>query len=265
MQQSLKIVLITVIAFGLYYSLQQLYFVEIRTWLESFVGNIGVSHFLTYLIVGVPLFVAVGWIRGGENYFDSLGFGQPFGRGLLLGLLCTSPMFIGYAIVFDFNVEITWTQIFTGAVIAALAEELFFRGILFGQVYRFTALGFVPSILLGALVFALGHLYQSQEFSTLLGVFFTTFLGAIWFAWLYVEWDYNLWVPIFLHLLMNLAWMMFSVADNAFGGSYANIFRIATIALTVGLTIWFKRKNGLGLAVNRHTFWMQKNGPPEKQ
>jgi len=102
------------------------------------------------------------------------------------------------------------------------------------------------------------HLYQSDELSTLVGVFLTTLLGGILFAWLYVEWDNNLWVPIFLHLFMNLFWEMFSVSDNAFGGAYSNIFRLITIALVIALTVLYKRKKGIKLEVNMNTIWMKK-------
>ena len=136
---------------------------------------------------------------------------------------------------------------------------LFFRGILFGQIYRFTNIGFILSIVFGALVFALGHLYQSQDFTTLVGIFLTTFLGAILFAWVYVEWNYNLWVSIFLHLFMNLFWMMFSVSDNAFGGTYANIFRIITVVFIIGLTVLYKLKKGIKFEINKNTLLMKRN------
>jgi uncharacterized protein len=50
---------------------------------------------------------------------------------------------------------------------------------------------------------------------------------------------------------MNLSWLMFSVADNAFGGIYANVFRVLTIAMAIVFTIIYKRKKGLGLEVNQ--------------
>jgi len=80
------------------------------------------------------------------------------------------------------------------------------------------------------------------------------------FAWLYVEWNYNLWVPIFLHMLMNLSWGLFSVSDNAFGGIYSNVFRIATIVLAITLTLFYKKKKRTKLEINKNTIWMKKTG-----
>lgn len=253
MNRTIRIVLVTVVTFSITYYLQRLHFGAIRSWIDSGLENIGISHLLTYLIIGIPLFMGVGLIHGLRKITECVGLTGSIPRGFRFALVCTLPMFIGYALVFDFNSDITFTQIFTGAIVAGFIEELFYRGVLFGQIYRYTKIGFIPSILLGALVFAMGHLYQSQELSTLIGIFITTFMGAILFAWVYVEWKYNLWVSIFLHILMNLFWMLFSVSDNAFGGGYANIFRIVTIAMIILLTIVPKVRKGQKVEVNRKT------------
>ncbi|MGB1205032.1 MAG: lysostaphin resistance A-like protein [Chitinophagales bacterium] len=257
MGKTLKITTITIFFFFIYYILQQLYFVDIRQYLTQFIHNIGIAHFITYVIIGIPLFVGVGLIHDLKNFPEALGLNKPFLKALLFALICTLPMLIGYASFFDFNTEITLTKIFAGAIVAAFVEELFFRGILFGQIYRFTNIGFILSIVFGALIFALGHLYQSQDIATLIGIFMTTFLGAVLFAWVYVEWNNNLWIPIFLHLFMNLFWMLFAVSNNAFGGTYANICRTITITLIISLTIAYKVKKGIKFEVNRDTLFMK--------
>ena len=67
-------------------------------------------------------------------------------------------------------------------------------------------------------------------------------MGAGWFAWLFIEWKENLWIPIFLHIFMNLSWVLFEVDNNALGGYVTNIFRIITIALTVIITIIYNKR-----------------------
>lgn len=74
----------------------------------------------------------------------------------------------------------------------------------------------------------------------------------------YVEWKYNLWIPIFLHLFMNLFWMLYSVSDNAFGGIYTNIFRNITIAMIIGLTIIFKIRNGIPFEVRKTRYYSKR-------
>ena len=43
---------------------------------------------------------------------------------------------------------------------------------------------------------------------------------------------------------MNLAWFIFDMEgiENAAGGLISNIARLISILLTVGLTVWYKRK-----------------------
>jgi hypothetical protein len=86
-----------------------------------------------------------------------------------------------------------------------------------------------------------------------------TNFGSLLFAWVYTEWNYNIWAPVFLHMLMNFAWELFSAGDNALGGIYSNVFRVITIALIIFLTIIFKRKQSSKLAVNKPTIWMKKD------
>ena len=257
MNRTSRIILVTVVAFSLTYYLQRLHFGAIRSWIDSGLENIGISHILTYAIIGIPLLIGVGLLHGFQRVSESVGLAGSIPRGFLFALICTLPMLIGYALVFEFNSDITFTQIFTGAVVAGFIEELFYRGVLFGQIYRYTRIGFIPSIVLGALVFAMGHLYQSQDLTTLVGIFITTFMGAILFAWVYVEWQYNLWVSIFLHILMNLFWMLFSVSDNALGGGYANIFRMITIAMVIILTVVPKVRRGQKVEINKRTLLMK--------
>lgn len=145
------------------------------------------------------------------------------------------------------------------ALIAGFFEELYFRGFLFGQLFKKTKLGFVLSIFMGALIFSLFHLFAAQDFLEILGIFFSTFIGAILFAWLYVEWNYNLWIPIFLHTFMNLAWVIFSLGENSSGNLFSNIFRIATILLAIILTIFWKRHKRQIFLINRTTLWIKNN------
>ena len=100
---------------------------------------------------------------------------------------------------------------------------------------------FIPSCD-SAIFFGIGHLYQGNGWAQTAGIFAVTFAGALWFSWLYKAWDNNLWVPIGLHFLMNLYWSIFQVGDNALGGMLPNVFRAATIAITVWLTLRRQRQ-----------------------
>ena len=84
--------------------------------------------------------------------------------------------------------------IIVGAFIAPIAEEIFFRGILYGFFRRW---GIPAAIILSTLLFVLPHFSGSA-------IPFTQLIGGILFAVSY-EVEKNLLVPITIHSLGNLA------------------------------------------------------------
>ncbi|EAR16149.1 CPBP family intramembrane glutamic endopeptidase [Robiginitalea biformata] len=256
-----KIIFTTLFAFGVYFGLDDLYFGTVRNGIDQVVNQRGTSHNLAYLLSGIPLYLGLLIMHRPQDFFKVLGLSGPLGRAVRFAFLCTLPMVLGYAILFSPSREVTLNGLLISGLAAAFFEEVFYRGFLFGQLYRYTRLGFIPAVALGALLFAAIHLYQSQDLWISLGVFATTFLGAVVFAWTYAEWDHNIWVPVMLHLFMNLAWMLFAVSDNALGGVYANVFRIVTIGAIIGLTLFYKRRRNIPLEVTRHTLWLKPGQP----
>ncbi|MGE9314412.1 lysostaphin resistance A-like protein [Niabella sp. CJ426] len=172
---------------------------------------------------------------------------------MIAGTVFSLPMFVGGLLQSKLAADISIPNLIAKTIFAGLFEELYFRGFLFGQLFRKTRLGFLPAIILCSVIFAMGHLYQSQDPGVLLGVFLTTFMGSVLFAWLFVEWNYNLWIPVFMHTMMNLSWHLFAVSENALGTASFNIYRGITIALAIVLTIMYKKRNGHKLSVNKQT------------
>ena len=258
MNRTTRNIIITLICF-LLYTIAFENFEKIMQLIDKAFNYRILSYFITYIIIGVPIFLGTYIINNSYKVFNNLGLSKNILQGLILAIIFTLPMFIGGLIFYKFNTKITIPNLIAGTIFAGLFEELYFRGFLFGQIFRNTRFGFFPSIIIGAIIFAAAHLYQSQDISILIGIFITTFLGAIFFAWLFVEWDYNLWVPIFLHTLMNLSWDIFNVSDNALGNVTSNIFRVLTIAAAIILTILYKRKHGQKLSINLNTLLIKNN------
>ncbi|MCB0636523.1 MAG: CPBP family intramembrane metalloprotease [Lewinella sp.] len=249
-----RAIILTLLGFAVYLWLRP-YFGEVKSWLDGLTGIGLLSYMLTYLLFGLPLFVATGLINRDGRIFRHLGLVAPVGPALGWALVFALPMLLGGALFFPLAQELSAANLIAGSLVIGWVEEVFFRGFLFGQLYRHTRLGFLPAIFVGAVVFATGHLYQSQETGELLGIFAVTFMGAVLFAWLYVEWDDNLWVPIFLHALMNLAWHLFDMDTTALGGALPNLLRGLTIALAILLTIRHRRRRGQPMAITRRGLW----------
>ena len=58
--------------------------------------------------------------------------------------------------------------------------------------------------------------------------------------------EFNLYVPMFLHILMNTMWGMLPIdgVENSVGNIAANSGRILTIVLAILITCWYRKHNG---------------------
>ncbi len=246
----------------------------ILTFLIAFFGKRILSDYFTisissdylkiaysYLWWILPTTLVTGFLYGFTEIFDNIGIRKGFIRGLIFSIITVLPMLISSAIIGKISAELKMAGLIQQTLFAGFMEEYLFRGFLFGLLFRKSGWGFIPASILGALIFGLGHIYQGSTFLETSGVFFITSLGAVWFAWLYIEWNNNLWVPIFLHILMNLSWALFEVSSNALGGLYTNLFRIITIALTIIITIKYNKRKGL--IINRKNLIINTNNSYE--
>jgi membrane protease YdiL (CAAX protease family) len=217
----------------------------------SFPSTVG-STIYYYAWWIVPIALTIGFLYGFKNILKELCLDKEISQPLSLAMLAVAPMLISSAIMGEVRTNIHVFDLLRGTLFAGFMEELLFRGFLFGILFRKLGWGFIPAAVLGAVIFGLSHIYQGSNVTETLGVFAVTFIGAAWFAWLFIEWDENLWVPILLHILMNLSWTLFEVSDNALGGFAPNIFRAVTIAITVIATIKHCKKRG-SFHINRST------------
>ncbi len=250
LNQEHKALVCTIACFAVYLFLRE-YFAPIKENLDKITQNGLVSYILTYAIIGTPIYIGAYIINPKLSIIKNLGLYHNPIKAFMIALLFSMPMLLGGSVFFKLNPDLSVSNLIAGSIVIGIVEELFFRGFLFGQLFKYTRLGFISSIVLGAIVFASGHLYQSHDTAELIGIFSVTFMGAVLFAWLFVEWNYNLWVPIFLHALMNLSWHVFEMDPTALGGVLANVFRGLTIALAIVFTIVYKRMQKLDLIITK--------------
>jgi membrane protease YdiL (CAAX protease family) len=195
-----------------------------------------------FLEVGTSIMGVMLAHRGGfKNALRELGMAAPAGRGVAFSLIATAPMLIAFAFGSHLNPKMTFLSVAVGCFIAPFAEEVIFRAYLFKQLYQRGRWGFWLSALIPSVLFALGHVYQSSNPMELLGILAVTGVGSIIGCWLFMRWQYNLWIVVSLHAAMNLWWEVFAVDDTALGGWLANGARLLTIACAILLTI-FKDK-----------------------
>jgi len=139
------------------------------------------------------------------------------------------------------QMKISLNAVFYLSLLSPVAEEVVYRGFAFGQIRRRAGWGLWTTALLIGLVFGLGHLGMNQNIEEAIGVFLITAIGGVIFSWIYEKWNYNLWAPIGIHFLMNLAWNIFDVGDSAFAGWLPTTMQASVLVMVV-LLIKFKSR-----------------------
>lgn len=198
-----------------------------------------------YSIMFIAVIILTVVVIKPKEIFSFLGLNGNIAKGFYISFICVLPLFILFSIFGSFNSETTLSLILRKSVFPGFMEEFMFRAFMFGLLFRYAKTGFFWAVILPALFFGSLHLYQGHDVLSSLAAFGVTFIGAVYFSWMYVEWNFNLWVPVGLHMLMNGAWVIFSMegTEVAAGGLISNIARVISILLAVGLTIWHKKKN----------------------
>ena len=181
-----------------------------------------------------------------KELFSFLGLSSNVLKGFGVALLCVLPLYLLFPVFGNLNTDVTFSVIYDRAILTGFKEELVFRAFMFGLLFRYAKTRFFWAVILPALYFGSVHLYQGHDLLSALAAFGVTFIGALYFSWMYVEWNFNIWIPAGLHLLMNGAWFIFTMegTEVAAGGWISNIARIISIALAIALTVYYRRKRG---------------------
>ena len=245
--------LIAVIIIATYIAVDQLYrgsfswkiingLVEDGTrWQRLFVAAI--VDWLIPLVL-MPILVTA-FIVGKANLREVLGFNKSPWRALGFAFLCTLPLPLVYALTTPLQEPSKMVlEVLYYAVVSPFSEELIFRCFLFGLLFRLAKWGFLPAAMFGGVIFAVGHLYQGHAVLDSMGIFGITFIASLWWAWLYVEWDFNAWVPIGFHVFMNGWFNIFVVSDTTLLPLAGEIARASVVILSIVLTVAMKRRQG---------------------
>ena len=224
------------------------------------------------LLTLIPL-LAMFVLHRPKEIFRSWGFSGNFILALSVSALCVLLMFVGNAFVMPITAGFSdvlskiglsapspyintywvgeyWKGVLSMAVVAGFFEEVMFRGFIFGQLFRFARWGFVPAVLASVVPFAFLHIQFEWKLMAIGSMFILTALDGAFLCWMFVQWRNNLWVPIWLHILINLSWIAFE-GNNPEGRVWANIVRLTAIVLSILFTVWVKKNNGESIRIER--------------
>lgn len=197
-------------------------------------SRLGVVYGLEILacIIAVMIFTRKNLIES----IGELGLLASLPKGLIFSVIATLPLPLFYSISGSISSEIDGLRLLFFSFLSPLEEEVVFRGFAFWMLYKYGRIGFWGSVLVPSILFGMVHLYQASEMLDALGIFAITTVGGIFFSWLLMRWK-NLWVPIFVHALMNGWWEIFQVDDTAMGGTLPTTARLIVVAISILITV----------------------------
>jgi hypothetical protein len=195
------------------------------------------------LLALVGLLLVAGSFRGA---YRLSGISRNPLTALIFAALATSPLWATLALTSEVSPAIDWNGIILFGVLFPFGEEFFYRGFAFAVLYRRARLGFWASALIPTALFAAGHLYQADSPADAAMTMAITGAGSLVLCWVYMKWNFNLWVPVFAHIIMNAAWEIFAVGEGAFAGLAPALLQVASMAAAILLTLVTLRLGLLG-------------------
>lgn len=257
MSKNIRFFLIFILGFIIYYFFDLFYFKSIQHFIKELFHSKALAHVSAYSVTLIPIIITLKVLFPQKKIFNLLSVDKSIFKGFTLAFIGTFPILIGYIIHFKIAHTINFELLFINTISSAFFEEIIFRAFLIGILFRFTKLGFLSSILFGSLLFAQVHLYQSQNTIELIEIFAITFLGSVFFTWIYFEQDFNIWAAIFLHFFMNLYWEVFNVSENVSGNFYGNLYKLLSIILITGIVIYDKKKKKKTFQITGKTLFIK--------
>lgn len=161
---------------------------------------------------------------------------------LIFAVAATTPLWGVLAFTAPVSSSIDPNDVVFGSIFFPFSEEFFYRAFAFGVLYRVAGAPFWLAAVIPAIPFSLGHLYQADDMGSAIPTVAITFLGAVLFAWIYRAWNWNFYVPFFVHVLMNLWWVVFAVGDGAFAGWAPTAMQLGCCAMGVILSLLWQRR-----------------------
>ena len=221
---------------------------EILSRLPAYVRLHGVRPF--YIaesidkVAGACLCLIATWLMartGPRGVLREVGLAAPTLPAFAFALIASSPMLLGFALTRSLTPHLQLRPLLFLTVLSPLVEEIEFRGFGVLQLKHRTGWSFWIVVWPSALLTGYGHMEQGGTLLESIELFLLLTAGGVTFAWLAQRWQ-SLWVPVSLHICMNLWWELFSISRSAIGGWFPFMLQNSTILFAIVLTLYAKRE-----------------------
>ncbi len=195
-------------------------------------------------IAGASICLLAVWLMSRTSprgVLRQVGLDAPILPALAFALIASFPMLLGFALTRSLTPHLQLRPLLFLTVLSPLVEEIEFRGFGVLQLKYRTGWPFWVVVWPSALLFGYGHMEQGSMLLESVELFLLLTAGGVTLAWLAQKWQ-SLWVPVALHICMNLWWELFSISRTAIGGWLPFVLQNFTILVAILLTLYAKRQ-----------------------
>ena len=195
-------------------------------------------------IAGVGICLLTIWLMsrtGLREVLREVGLDAPIPPAFAFALIASSPMLLGFALTRSLTPHLQLRPLVFLTVLSPLVEEIEFRGFGLLQLKHRTGWPFWVVVWPSAVLTGYGHMEQGGTLLESVELFLLLTAGGVTFAWLAQKWQ-SLWVPVAMHICMNLWWELFSISKSAIGGWFPLMLQNVTILFAILLTLYAKRE-----------------------
>jgi len=218
-----------VIVLGVAYLLVQAFWI-VSSDAEPAFASATIEATAKIVLWGCGCFPIALWLsrRANTTVPEAFGLGAGVWRGVGFGFVSTLPMLAALFLTSPkgFDLDLAWGS----SVLGPFAEELLFRGFLFGLLWRVTGWSVGWSILASSVMFGVAH--ETNVIPLAAG-------GAV-LAWTAYRWR-SLWPAIALHGCMNLWWDLASGehARPTLGPDLMSAAQVLSVTLSILISFRF--------------------------
>ena len=140
------------------------------------------------LLLALAAFIVLSIVVRPKEQGSFLGLESNIIKGFFVAVISVLPIYIVFPLIGTINPDLTVPLLVRKSVLPGFIEELICRAFMFGLFFRYAKTGFFWAVLFPAVLFGLAHTYQGHDIASSLAAFGVTFIGAVYFSWMYVAW-----------------------------------------------------------------------------
>lgn len=129
-----------------------------------------------------------------------------------------------------------------------LFEEVIYRGLVVGALvavarWRVWEASLVPAVVVGVML-----LVQGQGLAVTIDTVLLMAVTGLFFGWMFVEWRFNLWPALLLHIGLNSLWVIFAMSESPADGFMGSALRVAILIAAFAMTDKMTTKRSMAYA-----------------